>query len=631
MRFPRDTAETPTAHAMMFDLDASGTLTPFQFNQRLLQALSCDAQRAALYAQLQQAPRLLQFQSMAQAAPDPAAPGTVPPFHQTVTLLTAREHIDLALRDGRHFSNAPYAALGSGTFMLGLDGMAHAMQRGFAQRLMKYSPQELAALTDLAWRAAAVLPLKQRRFDVAALAEQVGLRFAALLFGLPMHEHPYLEAAMRSGYQHLVYQIIGRHFSYDPAVPVTAQRAGAAFLQRTVALLGDYAAGHVPDDVRELQQHLAVAGQAPGMAALQRFQPVCARLVAEPSELSGTEMASLVGGLIAGTIGNVQASVAIALQALLAAPQGTLTEAIAEAHAGAPARSRLQRRIVDALADNPPAAFLPRQVLADLPLTLGGSTPVGTLKAGSLVLLALGAGTREARARASQFGDRGDALIFGAAAPAAPGAAPDAQHLHDCIGAYLALPLVVETVRRVLMLPGITRAIDPDSGEPATLAKTWGFRCDKLMLEYSRDRAITQQPLAVIMKIKAPVAENAEKLKTTIAVAAPRIEAKLDEARHVHFAWFMLLDNDTRLGLFTAFDGSFDEYLKHFSRTVGPLFDAIYQYLEDAPPLPVAEHPEAFVAKARQYNHAPVGGYFYSAYPAAPVVDIHHALKARVA
>ncbi|MDT7833649.1 cytochrome P450 [Aquabacterium sp. OR-4] len=611
----------------MLDLDAPGTLTPFQFNQRLLQVLSCDEARAGLYAQLLREPRLLQFQSMAQAAPDPAAPGAVPAFHQTVTLLTAREHIDQAMRDDRHFSNAPYAALGSGTFMLGLDGMAHAMQRGFAQRLLKYQPAELAALIDIAWRAAAVLPLKQRRFDAAALAEQVGLRFAALLFGFPLHEHPYLEAAMRYGYQHLVYQIIGRHFSYDPAVPVAAQRSGALFLQRCVAVLGDYARGEVPDDVRELQHNLAAIGQARGIEALKNFQPVCARLVAEPSELSGTEQASLVGGLIAGTIGNLQACVSIALQALMSAPQGALTEAIAEAHAaqpGTPQRSRLQRRIVDALADNPPAAFLPRQVISDLPLSQAGQ-PLGTLKAGSLVLLAIGAGTREARPRAAEFGDRGDPLIFGAAASGDAGA----QHVHDCIGAYLALPLVLETVRRVLMLPGITRSLDTDSGEPAALQKTWGFRCDKLMLEYSRDRAITQQPLAVIMKIKAPVAENAEKLKATIAVAAPRIEMKLDEARHVHFAWFMLLDNDTRLGLFTAFDGAFDEYLKHFSRTVGPLFDSIYQYLEDAPPLPVADHPEAFVAKARQYNTAPVGGYFYSAYPAAPVVDIHHALKER--
>lgn len=607
-------------------LDAPGTLTPFQHNQRLLQALSSDDERAALYAGLLREPRLLQFQSMAQAAaPDAATPGAVPPFHQTVTLLTAREHIDLAMRDDRHFSNAPYAALGSGTFMLGLDGMAHALQRGFAQRVLKYSPAELGALIDIAWRAAAVLPLKQRRFDAAALAEQVGLRFAALLFGFPLAEHPYLEAAMRTGYQHLVYQIIGRHFSYDPAAPVAAQRAGALFLQRTVALLGGYARGETPDDVRELQQALAAASQARGNDALQHFQPVCARLVAEPGELSGTELASLVGGLIAGTIGNVQASVSIALQALMAGP---LADTLADAHAaepGTPARSRLQRRIVDALADNPPAAFLPRQLSADLSLSLGGRA-LGTLKAGSQVLLAIGAGTREARPRADSFGDRGDPLIFGAAASSGDAGA---QHVHDCLGAYLALPLVVETVRRTLMLPGITPALDPDSGQPSGLVKTWGFRCDKLMLEYARDRAITQQPLAVIMKIKAPVAENAEKLRQTIAVAAPRIEMKLDEARHVHFAWFMLLDNDTRLGLFTAFDGSFDEYLKHFGRTVGPLFDSLFQYLEDAPPQPVADHPEAFVAKARLYNTAPVGGYFYSAYPSAAVTAIQHALKER--
>lgn len=607
----------------MTDPDAP-PLTPYQFNQQLQRTLADDASRDALYAQLRASGEVIQFQSLAAA---PVLTGAVPQYHQTVALLTAREHVELALRDDRLFSNAPYQPLGSGTFMLGLDGMAHALQRGLAARLLRYNPAEIGALVEIAWQAASVLPLKGRRFDAAQLGEQVGLRYAALLFGYPLDQHGVLEASMRAGYQQLVHQIIGRHFTFDPVPQKTAEAAGAVFLMRTLALLSGYAAGETPDDVVELKAQLQAIGQQRGLPGLDHFVPVAERLVAEPGELSGHEMASLLGGLIAGTIGNVQASVALALDALLLDPASAPyhAELVQLAHAAAPGRperARLQRRIVDALADHPPAAFLPRQVIADCTLSHQGRA-VAQLKAGQQVILAIGAATREARATpgvSEAFGERGDPLIFGASGRA------DAPHGHDCIGAYLALPLVVETVRRVLMLPGVGPSLDPATGEPERLRKTWGFRCDQLRLEYAREQACVQNPLAVIMPIKAPVAENADKLRKTIAAAAPRIEFKLDAARHVHFAWFLLLDGDTKLGLFTTFDGAFDEYLKHFARTVGPLFDTLFACLDDAPPLPVADHAEAFVAKARQYNAAPVGGYFYSAYPKAPVVAVQQGL-----
>ena len=163
-------------------------------------------------------------------------------------------------------------------------------------------------------------------------------------------------------------------------------------------------------------------------------------------------------------------------------------------------------------------------------------------------------------------------------------------------------------------------------GAPCRIEKTWGFRCDRLLLEYAQDIACVQQPLAIIMPIKTPVALNAEKLKTIIAVGAPRIELRLDQSRQVHFAWFLLLDNDTKLALFTTFDGDFDAYLKHFALEVGSLFDLLFECLADPPPMPVAQYPDEFAARVRQFNQAPVGGYFYSAYPQAPVAQIQAAL-----
>ena len=293
----------------MIDTNPLAELPPFKFNRLLHGKLSDDEQRAELYRQLHDERRLQVFRSPADAH---AGSGTTPLFNQQVVLLSERAHVLQALTDDHHFSNAPYRTLGSGTFMLGLDGMAHAEQLGFARRALRFSPAEIQVLAALAWSAARVVPLQTRRFDAALLAEQVALRYAALLFGFPLSEHPYLEAAMRSGYQQLVYQIIGRHFSLDLALEPRAKAAGGALLQHTVDLLNRYAAGEVPDDLGELRR-------APGLA---EFRPVCQRVAEDPGEQSATELAVIVCGLIAGTIGNVQACVAIALDAIVSAPVG---------------------------------------------------------------------------------------------------------------------------------------------------------------------------------------------------------------------------------------------------------------------------------------------------------------------
>jgi hypothetical protein len=615
----------------MLDLNAQATLSPFQFNQLLMRTLADDTERAALYAQLATRPEALRFQSAADADHGPGEP---PCFHQTVVLLTRRAHIEQAMRDDRHFSNAPYTAMGSGTFMLGLDGVPHALQRGLAQRVMRYNPAEIAVLCELAFRTAAVLPLSSRDFNAAALAEQAALRFAAMLFGFPLGDHPYLEAAMRSGYSHLVYQIVGRHFSYQPQLAAEAQRTGIGFLLRTGELLSALARGERHADLIEIRQTLAGLGQARGLPGLDNFTPVCERVVSEHSDCSGTELAVIVGGLMAGLIGNVQAAVAIALQAVFDAgsgPEGLVaTAALAhQAQPGSPARQQLQQRLMAALADNPPTAFLPRKVSDDVELAVPGGPPIKLAK-GTQVLLAIGAGTREAADRlAAPPGapwrkppePGGDPLLYGG--PASAG------HIHQCLGDYIATPLITEVFRRTLMLPGLAQQLDASTGTPQRLAKTWGFRCDNLPLAHARDRELQQQPLAIIMPIKAPVAANAEKLKTIIGVGAPRIELRLAQSRQVHFAYFLLLDNDSKLALFTFYDGGLDAYIKHFARTVGPLFDTLFECLDGAPPLPVAQHPDEFVDAVRRYNAQPLGNYVFSAYPLASVAMIRDALGDR--
>src|SRR5206468_1025921 len=93
--------------------------TTFQQNRLLFSWLCDEHQRAALYQELLQAPRVLPFTSRADAKARASDPGDSQ-YHQTVYLLTQRAHIEQALTDTASFSNSPYLALGSGTFMLGL-------------------------------------------------------------------------------------------------------------------------------------------------------------------------------------------------------------------------------------------------------------------------------------------------------------------------------------------------------------------------------------------------------------------------------------------------------------------------------------------------------------------------------
>jgi hypothetical protein len=96
----------------------------------------------------------------------------------------------------------------------------------------------------------------------------------------------------------------------------------------------------------------------------------------------------------------------------------------------------------------------------------------------------------------------------------------------------------------------------------------------------------------------------------------------LKDARHVHFAFFQFLENDTKLALFTVFDRDFDSYIAHFALEIGPLFDKIFEHIVDAPPLPVDEFPREFVDTIRRYNQPPAGGYFFSAYPNADAAQL---------
>ena len=225
------------------------------------------------------------------------------------------------------------------------------------------------------------------------------------------------------------------------------------------------------------------------------------------------------------------------------------------------------------------------------------------------VLLALGGGTAGAT---DVPPGHDDPLVWGL-----PESAP-----HWCAGRALAWPLIVEVVRQVMALPGLAEGLQPEDAKVKGLKKRHGFACESYPLTHRRDRWRAQTSLNVAMRIRAPVKDNADRVREVIRSGAPRIERLLRESRHVHFAWFEMIETDTVLVLHTVYDGPFGAYLQHFALQAGDLFDVLFELIEDPPPMPVHKFPNEFAAHLLRYNRAPAMGYFFSAYPRIEVARI---------
>lgn len=134
----------------------------------------------------------------------------------------------------------------------------------------------------------------------------------------------------------------------------------------------------------------------------------------------------------------------------------------------------------------------------------------------------------------------------------------------------------------------------------------------------ARPKAV-QNPLTLIMPLKS--AELAPKLTGMLIASQETLNAALNATNLVHFARFVFLDNNTKFGVITSYDGTLAAYVQAFVDDVGDIFDALLQFMADPPPLPVQKFPKEFLAYVNAHN-VPVVSQFYSAYPELTVLDI---------
>lgn len=128
----------------------------------------------------------------------------------------------------------------------------------------------------------------------------------------------------------------------------------------------------------------------------------------------------------------------------------------------------------------------------------------------------------------------------------------------------------------------------------------------------------SQNALSLVLKVKQPVADHAAKLREIACQLTP---GGLNNVGTVHFARFLLINDDTTFLVFTEYDGAFEKYINDFINEVGDAFNAILSQVEVPDGIiPVQQHRKEFTDFVRKNDH--LTDALYCAYPNLSVLDI---------
>ena len=111
----------------------------------------------------------------------------------------------------------------------------------------------------------------------------------------------------------------------------------------------------------------------------------------------------------------------------------------------------------------------------------------------------------------------------------------------------------------------------------------------------------------------------AKALPEELAGLTPDLAKAQDALGTVHFSRFMV-EGDEKLLFLADIDGEVDDHIERLVERAGPVFDGIFDHVDDPPPTPVADNPERVVKWLKHHLREPLDAYF--AYPDASVQDI---------
>src|SRR5258705_6554633 len=128
---------------------------------------------------------------------------------------------------------------------------------------------------------------------------------------------------------------------------------------------------------------------------------------------------------------------------------------------------------------------------------------------------------------------------------------------------------------------------------------------------------MSQNHFTVSFPLKAPA--DAKALAEQLPPMMPALFQEADTIGTIHSSRFTILSKKTLLFL-GDFDGDFTQLMADLAKHAGPVFDAIYQHVENPPPIPVADNSNSFVEWTAEHLIHPLN--LYTASPDVTVKEI---------
>jgi hypothetical protein len=128
---------------------------------------------------------------------------------------------------------------------------------------------------------------------------------------------------------------------------------------------------------------------------------------------------------------------------------------------------------------------------------------------------------------------------------------------------------------------------------------------------------MSQNHFTLRFPLKSPAAAKA--LAEQLPKLMPSLFQAADSIGRIHYSRFAVLSEKTLLFL-GDFDGEFGKLMADLARLAGPVFDAIFQRVDDPPPTPVAANVDTFVKWTKVHLLQAVN--LYTAYPEVTATEI---------
>lgn len=128
---------------------------------------------------------------------------------------------------------------------------------------------------------------------------------------------------------------------------------------------------------------------------------------------------------------------------------------------------------------------------------------------------------------------------------------------------------------------------------------------------------MSQNHFTLSFPLKAPA--DARAVSEQLPSLMPEMFKAQDSLGTIHYSRFTVLSDKTLLFL-GDFDGEFAQLMADLAKTASPVFDAIFQHVNNPPPSPVAANSEAFVEWTAEHLVTAVN--LYTAYPGVTAKEI---------